>query len=93
MSVSGSVNLREIQGKVDAKSVNGSVKVNTAGAGDIRVGTVSGSVNIRIPKRRRPHVRAKRKSGSLKIDCETGDDLAINVATVSGSVSVGHTRG
>ena len=92
-SVSGSLNLHEIQGKVDAMSVNGSVKINTAGAGDIRVGTVSGNVNIRVPRQRRPSVRARRKSGSLKVNCETGDDLAINVATVSGSVSVGNPRG
>ncbi len=89
-SVSGHLELNDVQGAVDAASVSGSVQISTHGAGNIFVGTVSGRVEIRVPNGRRPSVSAKRKSGSLKVECEEGDDLKIRIATVSGSVTVGN---
>ena len=91
-SVSGSIDLQDVRSKVDAMSVSGAVKVKTHGAGDIRVGTVSGSVDIRVPEDRRPRVRTRQKSGSQTVNCEEGDDLTITVATVSGAVHVGNHR-
>ncbi len=91
-SVSGSISLKEVAGSANAMSVSGSVRIETHGGGDIRVATVSGSVDIRVPRERRPKVRTKRKSGTLKVECEEGDDLTVFVATVSGSVKFGHHR-
>ena len=91
-SVSGSISLKEIAGGADAMSVSGSVKIETYGGGDIHVATVSGSVDIRVPRERRPKIKTKRKSGSLKVECEEGEDLTVFVATVSGSVKVGCHR-
>ena len=91
-TVSGTITLKDIRAAVDAMSVSGRVKVQTHGAGDIRVGTVSGSVEVRIPQNRLPKVHTKRRSGSLKNECAEGDDLRITVATVSGSVKIAHHR-
>ena len=91
-SVSGSISFTEIRGAASAMSVSGSVKIETNGGGDIHVATVSGSVEVRVPQNLRPMIRTKRKSGSLKVECEEGTDLSVNVATVSGSVRVRNHR-
>ncbi len=91
-TISGRIKLERVTGAVDAMSVSGSVRVETLGAGDIRVGTVSGGVDIRVPRDRRPQVTTRRKSGRLSVDCEEGDDLSVTVATVSGSVRIGNHR-
>ena len=88
MSISGRIKLQQIVGTAHALSVSGSVEVDTDGAGDINVGTVSGSVKVRVPTDRAPRVRAKRKSGHLNVRCPQGDDLTINVASVSGAITV-----
>lgn len=91
-SVSGSIELKNVRATVDAMSVSGAVRINAQGAGDIRVGTVSGSVDIRVPADRQPSIVTRQKSGSRDITCEEGNDLTITVATVSGSVRVGNNR-
>ncbi len=93
MSVNGGVHVStDGAGDIRVETVSGSVDISTDGAGDILVRTVSGSAEISIPRGYRPRVRARQKSGSLKVDCEPGDDLTITVATVSGSVNVGTHR-
>ena len=91
-SVSGSIELKDVRTTVDAMSVSGAVRINAHGAGDIRVGTVSGSVDIHLPEDRQPNIVTRQKSGSRSINCAEGNDLTITVATVSGSVRIGANR-
>ena len=93
MSVSGRIRLRDIVGSAHAASVSGAVEIETEGAGDIHAATVSGSIRIRIPEDRAPSIEDHRKAGSLTVDCEQGTDLAIKVATVSGSIKIDHSAG
>jgi len=84
-TMSGSVEIASATGTVELRAVSGSVEVGASGSGPVRASTVSGSMTIRLPAGARP---ALRSSGRGRIDnsFESGDDIAIDVTTISGSL-------
>ena len=84
-TVSGRVSIEDVSGSVDVRAVSGRVSIGSAAQGPVRVSMVSGAVTIRLPRGVRPSVQAK-GLGVVQTVFEPGDDVAINVATVSGRV-------
>jgi DUF4097 and DUF4098 domain-containing protein YvlB len=86
-AVSGRV---EVGGVEDAsvRTVSGRVALGTANTGRVDVRSVSGKVELEVPRARRPATRLSSISGRVRCDCETGDDGEITVATTSGTINV-----
>jgi DUF4097 and DUF4098 domain-containing protein YvlB len=86
-AVSGRI---EVGGVEDAnvRTVSGRVELGAAGQGRVEVRSVSGKVDLAVPRDRRPATRLSSISGRVRCDCETGDDGEINVATTSGTINV-----
>jgi DUF4097 and DUF4098 domain-containing protein YvlB len=84
-TTSGSVGVDDVTGTVKVRSVSGTVSVASSGRGSVHASTVSGSITIRLPPEVRPKVRTSGR-GSVRSSFEPGDDLLVDIATVSGSV-------
>jgi DUF4097 and DUF4098 domain-containing protein YvlB len=86
-TVSGTVRLGLVGGTIDVRTVSGSVTLSSTGAGPISARTLSGSVSISLPAGVRPEVLA---SDARWVDCrcEPGEDVTIDVASLSGSVKI-----
>jgi hypothetical protein len=82
---SGSVDVGSVAGAFQVRSVSGTVKVASSASGPVKASTVSGSITIRLPAGVRPTVRSSGR-GTVKSSFEAGDDVLIDIATVSGSV-------
>ncbi len=89
MAVSGNVELREIAGKVGALTVSGSLNAQTAGHGDVSVASISGHLRIELPGHLRPYVKTHQMSGELRNDLAAGDDLKLDLSSVSGNIAIG----
>jgi DUF4097 and DUF4098 domain-containing protein YvlB len=85
--VSGVVLLEKVNG-AEVKTVSGKVLLGTTGDGPIFVKTVSGRVDIRVPREMRPATRLYSLSGKVQCDCEPGADGEIAVKSVSGKITV-----
>jgi DUF4097 and DUF4098 domain-containing protein YvlB len=85
-TVAGKVDVA-VEGAVNIRTVSGHVKVEAGGAGPVAAHTVSGAVDIRLPKGVRPGVTIA-GFGRVRCDCEQGDDVAVDVATVGGRVEI-----
>jgi DUF4097 and DUF4098 domain-containing protein YvlB len=85
--VSGVVLAEGVEG-ADVKTVSGKVVLGTTGPGKVNVHTVSGKVEIRVPRDVQPSTRLKSLSGRVVCDCALGDDGEIAVASVSGAIKV-----
>jgi DUF4097 and DUF4098 domain-containing protein YvlB len=85
--VSGVVLAEDVEG-ADVKTVSGKVRVTTSGAGHVSVHTVSGKVEVQVPRDVRPATRLRSISGRVQCDCPVGDDGEIAVASVSGTIRV-----
>jgi DUF4097 and DUF4098 domain-containing protein YvlB len=86
-AVSGLVALERVA-DAEVKTVSGKVLMATSGGGRVAVKTVSGKVEILVPRERPPSMRLKSVSGRVEKECDAGDDGEIAVATVSGQVRV-----
>ena len=84
-TVSGSVGVEGASGTVQVRSVSGKVSIGSAARAPVRVGTVSGSITIRLPAGVRPIVRYSGR-GKVRSSFEPGDDVLVDVANVSGRV-------
>lgn len=84
-ATSGSVHLDDVTGAVRVRSVSATVSIAGEAAGPIEVSTVSGSIDIRLPSDARPRVLVKGRPKVIS-DFEAGDDVAISVASVSGTI-------
>ncbi len=84
-TVSGRVSLDDVSGSIDVRAVSGRVSIGSAARGPVRVSMVSGAVTIRLPHGVRPSVQALGR-GTVESAFESGDDVAINIASVSGRV-------
>jgi DUF4097 and DUF4098 domain-containing protein YvlB len=92
----GSVEIAAVSGTVAAdfvrdgrvKTISGTVRVGTTGAGSVAVKSVSGTVDVEIPPELRPSTRLKSVSGRVQRECEEGSDGQISVATISGTIRV-----
>jgi DUF4097 and DUF4098 domain-containing protein YvlB len=84
-TVSGGALLENVSG-AEVKTISGKVLLGTSGAGDVSVKTVSGKVEIRVPREIRPAAYLKSVSGKVQCDCESGDDGTIAVKSLSGAI-------
>ena len=89
LAMSGRVKLNETAGEVKALAVSGAVQVQTDGGGDVAIATISGNIRVHLPAEIRPCVLAKQMSGKLNIDTPEGDDIRLQLRTVSGNIAVG----
>ena len=84
-TVSGRVSLDDVGGSVDVRAVSSRVSIGSAAHGPVRLSMVSGAVTIRLPRGVRPLVQAS-GLGIVQSAFEPGDDVAVNIASVSGRV-------
>jgi DUF4097 and DUF4098 domain-containing protein YvlB len=84
-TTSGSVGVEAVAGTVQVRSVSGTVSVGSSAGGPVTASTISGSITIRLPPRVRPAVRTSGR-GTVRNGFEPGDDLIVDIATVSGTV-------
>lgn len=87
-TMSGQIRLEEATGNVRAQTASGKVEVGLRGKGDVAVQTMSGSVRVEVPQGVCPTARLRSLAGTLRCDCEEGDDCEINVQSVSGKIEV-----
>ncbi|HET9728916.1 MAG TPA: DUF4097 family beta strand repeat-containing protein [Acidimicrobiia bacterium] len=86
-AVSGRVAARNVE-RADVKTVSGTVELETTGPPHVVVRTVSGTVDVRVPRDTRPATKLRSMSGTISCDCPTGDNGEIAVASVSGTIRV-----
>jgi DUF4097 and DUF4098 domain-containing protein YvlB len=84
-TTSGSIGVDAVAGSVRVRSVSGTVSVASSAGGPVNASTVSGSVTIRLPHGVRPTVRSSGR-GTARSSFEPGDDVLVEVTTVSGNV-------
>jgi DUF4097 and DUF4098 domain-containing protein YvlB len=85
--VSGVVVMDGVEG-ADVKTVSGKVLIGTTGRGTVNVRTVSGVVEVKVPRDIQPMTRLGSISGRIRCECPTGHDGEIAVKSVSGSIRV-----
>jgi DUF4097 and DUF4098 domain-containing protein YvlB len=85
-SVSGSVHI-DAKSVVEVRTVSGKVDVQSGAGGPVRVSTVSGSVEVGLPPGVKPNVRLGGR-GKARHDYEPGDDVQVEVRTVSGKIAI-----
>jgi DUF4097 and DUF4098 domain-containing protein YvlB len=86
-TTSGTVGVDGVAGAVQVRSVSGTVTVGSSAKGTVKASTVSGSITIRLPTGVRPTVRST-GLGTVKSSFEVGDDVLIDIASVSGTVKL-----
>jgi DUF4097 and DUF4098 domain-containing protein YvlB len=86
-SVSGIVLLEHVGG-AEVKTVSGKVLIGTSGDERVAVHSVSGKVEIRVPRETRPATRLRSLSGQVRSEVTPGDDREISVMSVSGAIRV-----
>jgi len=84
---SGSVEADLVSG-AHVKTGSGSVELGLAQAGGVDVKAHSGSVTISVPPGLRPATSLRSSSGSVRCDCDEGDEGEIMVKVGSGSIAV-----
>jgi len=92
----GSVDLTATSGSVEADAVgaaqvhagSGSVNVGLIEVGSVAIDAHSGSVNVTVPTGCRPMTDLRATNGSVRCDCETGNDGLIQVTARSGAITV-----
>jgi DUF4097 and DUF4098 domain-containing protein YvlB len=87
-SISGKVQIKEAQGLASVRTVSGNVELGLSGAGEALLETVSGTMRITVPAGVHPTARLTSVSGKQRVECETGDDVAITARSVSGDLLV-----
>jgi len=87
-TVSGSIRVEHVTGKFKAGTVSGSIDAACDGGGDIAVKTVSGKVQIALPRETALARRIKSLSGRVRVPFPEGDDVRLEAMTVSGSIDV-----
>ena len=87
-TVSGRIRLDSTAGPVKVRTVSGNVELGTAGADPVSVRSVSGGINVRVQRDRRPEARLRSVSGKVRCDCPEGTDFPLEVMTVSGKIEV-----
>jgi DUF4097 and DUF4098 domain-containing protein YvlB len=84
-TTSGSIGVDGVAGSVQVRSVSGTVNLVSSASGPVIASTVSGSITIRLPTGVRPRVRSSGR-GRVRSRFEPGDDVLVEIATVSGTV-------
>lgn len=86
-STSGRIEANDV-GDALVRTMSGRIAVSTRADGRIEVRTLSGAVEIEVPRDRRPALTLKSMSGRVRCECEQGDDGEVHVATGSGAIRV-----
>jgi len=86
-AVSGLVALEAV-GNAEVKTVSGKVLLGTTGSGRVSVKSISGTVEIVVPREIHPATRLRSISGRVECECPVGVDGEIAVKTVSGAIRV-----
>ena len=89
VGVSGNVELRQIAGKVGALLVSGSVRAQSNGGGVVEIASISGDLRVELPAHLRPAVKTHQMTGTLRNDLPAGDDLKVDLSSVSGDIAIG----
>jgi len=92
----GSIDLTAASGSVEADAVgdaqvhagSGSVTLGLTEVGSVAIDAHSGSVDVTVPAGCRPRTDLRATSGSVRCDCETGNDGLIQVTARSGAITV-----
>ena len=84
-TTSGVVGVDHATGAVQVRSVSGTVTVGSSAKGPVNASTVSGSITIHLPPGVRPTVRSS-GHGPVRNSFEAGDDVFVDIASVSGTV-------
>jgi DUF4097 and DUF4098 domain-containing protein YvlB len=85
--VSGTVQAEDVDG-AEVKTVSGKVQLGTTGSGAVSVHTVSGSVEVHVPKDIAPATKLRSISGRVRCECPEGGAGPIAIASVSGAIRV-----
>jgi DUF4097 and DUF4098 domain-containing protein YvlB len=85
-TVSGNVRIGATSG-VEVRTVSGKVAIQSGAQGPVRAKTISGSIDVTLPHGVRPHIRAAGR-GKVRGECEEGNDVEIDVRTVSGKIEI-----
>jgi len=85
---SGNIGVTHVGKAARAATISGSVQLGTDGQAEVLVKTISGSITVRVPEGRYPHVRFRTLSGRLHCDCPQGTDFEISAHSLSGSMEV-----
>jgi DUF4097 and DUF4098 domain-containing protein YvlB len=85
-SVSGDVRLDRMGGEIEARSTSGSVDLETRGASDVRVGTVSGSLSVRGTVAREADIDLSAVSGRVKVSAQAPAGFHYDLSSFSGSI-------
>ena len=85
-TVSGDVRVGATSG-VEVRTVSGKVDIQSGAQGPVRAKTISGSIDVTLPQGVRPNVRAKGR-GKVRCECEEGNDVDVDVRTVSGKIEI-----
>jgi DUF4097 and DUF4098 domain-containing protein YvlB len=86
-AVSGRVAVDEID-EAEVKTVSGSVELGARPGGHVMVKSVSGHVEVFVPRDTAPLTKLSSLSGSIQCECPKGTDGVIKVATVSGTIDI-----
>lgn len=87
-TISGRVVVDRVESLADVKTASGRVELVAEGGDDVRIKTVTGAVEVRVPPGMRPDARLRSLKAKTCCACETGDDFSIDVASMSGSIDV-----
>jgi hypothetical protein len=87
-TMSGSIRLGSVTGPLKARTVSGSIEASSTGEGSIVVKSVSGKIEIGLPRDIALSKRFKTLSGKLRCPFPEGDDLQVEAMTVSGAIEL-----
>jgi hypothetical protein len=87
-SMSGAIQIEHVEGPLKARSVSGSITAACDGDGAIAVKTVSGKVQLSLPRGTAPRTHFKSLSGRVCCDYPEGSDVLVEALSVSGSIDV-----
>ena len=87
-TMSGSIRLGRVGGPLKARTVSGNIEASSTGEGSIAVKSVSGKIEIGLPRDTTVSRRFKTLSGRLRCPFPEGDDVHIEAMTVSGAIEL-----
>ena len=87
-TMSGSISIERVGGKLKARTVSGSITARLDGDGNIVVKTVSGKVHLELPEGTGLSTRFKTMSGKVRNPFPAGSDCHIEAMTISGSIEL-----
>jgi DUF4097 and DUF4098 domain-containing protein YvlB len=86
-TVSGTIHIERVDGEASARTVSGGMTIGSRAGGPVRARSVSGRITVHLPPGVRPAIKAA-SSRPVTGAWEPGDDVVVEVGTVSGSVVV-----